>query len=44
MIKGFPIDFVRATFEQTLLEQHLKDINFYGGRNQVRIFSLMNNY
>ena len=40
MIKGFPIDFVRATFEQTLLEQHLKNINFYGGRNQVRIFSL----
>ena len=40
MIKGFPIDFVRATFEQTLLEQHLKNTNFYGGRNQVRIFSL----
>lgn len=40
MIHGFPIDFVRATFEQTLLEQHLKNINFYGGRNQVRIFSL----
>ncbi|MBO7712990.1 MAG: hypothetical protein J6S85_05435 [Methanobrevibacter sp.] len=40
MIHGFPIDYVRATFEQTLLVEHLKNVNFYGGSNQVRIFSL----
>lgn len=39
MIKGFPIDFIRQIFEQIMLEQHIKNEKFYGGKNQVNIFS-----
>lgn len=40
MIKAFAIDFIRATFEQTLLEQHIKNDYYLGGKNQVGIFSM----
>ena len=40
MIKGFPIDFVRQAFEQTLLQEHIKNVNYFGGKDQVCIFSL----
>ena len=39
MIKAFPIDFVRQLIEQTLLEEHYKNPNYYGGPNQVNLFS-----
>lgn len=39
MLKIFPIDFIRQAFEQKLLEEHKKDVNFYGGKEQVNIFS-----
>lgn len=39
MLKVFPIDFVRQALEQKLLEQHLDNVNFYGGKNQVSIHS-----
>ena len=32
MLKTFPIDFIRQTFEQKLLYEHLKDTNFFGGK------------
>lgn len=40
MIHGFPIDYVRATLEQVLLEQHIKNPDFLGGESQVFICSL----
>lgn len=39
MLKTFPIDFVRQTLDQKLFEEHLKDINLYGGKDQVSILS-----
>jgi hypothetical protein len=39
MLRGFPIDFIRATFEQKLLEQHIANPNFFGGKDQVSILS-----
>ena len=39
MLKVFPIDFVRQALEQKLLEQHLNNVNVYGGKNQVSIHS-----
>lgn len=39
MLKTFPIDFIRQTLEQKLLYEHLKDTNFFGGKNQVNILS-----
>lgn len=39
MIKAFPIDFVRQILEQTLLEEHLKNTNFFGGQSQVNLLS-----
>lgn len=36
---AFPIDFVRQVIEQTLLEEHLKNPNYFGGENQVNLFS-----
>lgn len=35
----FPIDFVRQVIEQTLLEEHIKNNRFFGGENQVNLFS-----
>lgn len=40
MIHGFPIDFVRQALEQTLLEQHKSNLDLFGGKDQVNIFSL----
>lgn len=40
MIKGFPIDYLRQIFEQTLLREHLKNNNYFGGKDQVFIASL----
>ena len=40
MIHGFVIDFVRQALEQTLLEQHKSNKDFFGGKDQVNIFSL----
>jgi len=39
MVKVFPIDFVRQILEQKLEEEHLKNVNLYGGKNQVAITS-----
>lgn len=39
MIKTFPIEFVRQALEQTLLEQHLINPNFFGGKDQINISS-----
>lgn len=38
-MKAFPIDFVRQIIEQTLEEEHLKNPNYFGGSNQVNLFS-----
>ena len=36
----FPLDFIRQIIEQTLLEQHHKNpTKFFGGKNQVNLFS-----
>ena len=39
MLKIFPIDFIRQALEQKLLEEHNKDQELFGGKNQVNIFS-----
>lgn len=39
MLKTFPIDFLRQIFEQKLLEEHIKNVNYFGGKNQVSILS-----
>lgn len=39
MIKGFPIEFVRQAFEQTLLIEHIKNPNYFGGKDQVSLAS-----
>ena len=39
MLKCFPIDFVRQALEQTLLEEHIKNVNYFGGKDQVAILS-----
>lgn len=38
-MKSFPIDFVRQVIEQTMLEEHLKDSTYFGGKDQVNLFS-----
>lgn len=35
----FPIDTIRQVIEQTLEREHLKDNHFFGGKNQVNLFS-----
>lgn len=35
----FPIDTIRQVIEQTLEKEHLKDNHFFGGKNQVNLFS-----
>ena len=37
MINTFPIEFVRQIIEQTLYEEHLKDSNLVGGKNQLAL-------
>ena len=39
MLKTFPIDFVRQILEQKLLEEHMTDVNLFGGKEQVAITS-----
>lgn len=39
MLKTFPIDFVRQILEQKLLEEHMIDVNLFGGKDQVAITS-----
>ena len=39
MLKAFPIDFIRQILEQKLFQEHLENVNFFGGSNQVNIFS-----
>ena len=40
MIKVMPIDFIRQVIEQTLEEEHYKEPSkYYGGKNQVNLFS-----
>ena len=39
MLKTFPIDFIRQIFEQKLLEEHIKNLNYFGGKDQVGITS-----
>lgn len=39
MIKTFPIEFIRQALEQTLLIEHINDINNFGGPNQIGLFT-----
>lgn len=39
MLKIFPIDFLRQILEQTLYIEHLKNEDYFGGDNQMRIIS-----
>lgn len=39
MIKTFPIEFLRKTLEQTLLEQHYLNDKYFGGNNQIVLSS-----
>lgn len=39
MLKIFPIDFIRQAIEQELLKEHIKNPNYFGGKNQVNLFS-----
>lgn len=39
MLKIFPIEFISKTLSQTLLEEHITDVNLYGGKDQVNITS-----
>lgn len=38
-MQTFPIDYVRQLIEQTLQEEHIKDNKYFGGPNQVGLFS-----
>lgn len=38
-LKTFPIDYIRQVIDQTLLQEHIKNVNFLGGENQVSLFS-----
>lgn len=39
MIKTFPIEFLRKTLEQTLLEQHYLNNKYFGGKDQIALSS-----
>ena len=39
MIHSFPIEFVRQILEQTLLKKHIEDLYYFGGKNQIELFS-----
>ena len=39
MLKCFPIEFIRQILEQKLEEEHLKNVNYFGGKEQVAITS-----
>lgn len=39
MLKTFPIEFIRQAIEQTLAIAHKDNVNFFGGKEQVKITS-----
>lgn len=39
MIKTFPIEFIRQALTQKFYQEHLKNKNFFGGKNQLNIAS-----
>lgn len=39
MLKTFSIDFIRQALEQKLLQEHLNNVNYFGGKDQVSILS-----
>ena len=39
MLKIFPIDCIRQALEQELLKEHINNPNYFGGKNQVNLFS-----
>ena len=39
MLKCFPLDFIRPAFEQKLFEEHQKNVHYFGGKDQINIFS-----
>lgn len=39
MLKIFPIDFIRQALEQELLKEHINNPYYFGGKNQVNLFS-----
>lgn len=39
MLKVLPIEFVRQALEQTLLEEHIKNVNYFGGKDQMSLVS-----
>lgn len=39
MLRTFPIEFIRQILEQKLFEEHSKNQNFFGGKNQIALSS-----
>lgn len=39
MLKTFPVEFVRQALEQTMLKEHIKNENYFGGINQISLIS-----
>lgn len=39
MIHDFPLNFVKQALEQTLLKKHIENLNYFGGRNQIELFT-----
>lgn len=39
MLKMFPIQFIQQILEQTLLEEHIKNPNYFGGKDQIALHS-----
>ena len=39
MIHTFPIEFLRQALEQHLLKKHIENPNYFGGSNQIQLFS-----
>ena len=39
MLKSLPLTFVQQALEQTLLEEHIKNDHYFGGRNQISLVS-----
>lgn len=39
MIHDFPLNFVKQALEQTLLKKHIENLNYFGGSNQIELFT-----
>ena len=39
MIHDFPINFIKQALEQHLLKKHMEDLHYFGGDNQIQLFS-----